>query len=166
MENSRSLSKNWNFPRHKSYEGLLRSAASKWFADNKFSVDKKYAYMLENRTDWQNNIIIPEVASYVQNLKEERERNKKNFPLHKYVHHGLSSQALLFNLVGPLIIRNDLTPLKNVIEKKGMIWPSTESIAEFEFEDRSIFNEENAQPTSIDLVIKNSVNYPSLFYRM
>ena len=100
---------------------------------------------------------------YIQKLKENHERNNEIFPLHKYIHHGLSSQALLFNLVGPLIVEHDLTPLKNVIERKGLIWPDVNAIAEFEFEERTIFNEDSGQPTSIDLVIKNSFDKPTLF---
>ena len=117
MENSRRLLPIWEFPRHKSYEIMLRGAASKWFSERKYSVDNKYPYILEKWTDWQSNIILPEVALYIQKLKEEREKNNISFPLHKYIHHGLSSQALLFNLVGPLIIANDYNPIKNIIEK-------------------------------------------------
>jgi hypothetical protein len=35
----------------------------------------------------------------------EQRKGGNNFPLHKYIQHGLNSQALLFNLIGPLLTR-------------------------------------------------------------
>jgi hypothetical protein len=92
------------------------------------------------------------VAEYI---RQEHERNlgKDSFLLHKYLHHGLSSQAMVFNLVGPLIVRKDLEPLRVAIKKAGMPWPSGEVTAGFEYDDRTVFNEDSGQPTSIDLAI-------------
>ena len=163
QQNSRILSKIWSFPRHKPYEKKLRISASKWFKGKNYSVNPRYPYILEHWEDWQKNIILEEVVKYIKKIRYDREREGKGFPLHKYIHHGLSSQALLFNLIGPLITRNDLEPLKNVIQNKNIIWPDVKSVAEFEYEDRKIFNEDSGQPTSIDLVVKNSKDFPTLF---
>jgi len=46
------------------------------------------------------------VAAYIEEEHAQREAQQQGFPLHKYTHHGLSSQAMLFNLVGSLIVRS------------------------------------------------------------
>lgn len=95
---------------------------------------------------WGQNIICTDVAEYI---RQEHERNlgKDSFPLNKYLHHGLSSQAMLFNLVGPLVVKKDLEPLCAIFEEAGIPWPTGEITAEFEYDDRAVFN------TSIDLAI-------------
>jgi len=109
-------------------------------------------YCLKSHDDWPENIICKEVADYIQ--QERKNHSKKDcFPLHKYLHHGLSSQAMVFNLVGPLIVRKDFEPLRVVIERTGMAWPKGNVTATFEYDDRSVFNEYVGQPTSIDLAI-------------
>lgn len=152
----------WQFPRHIHYEKSLRAVAANWFASKRYSVSSKYKYILVNRDDWHHNLILPEVAHYIEEQKAESEGQKKAYPLHRYIHHGLSSQAMLFNLVGPLIVRKDLEPLRDAIEHNGIRWPEGKIHAAFEFEDRSIFNESQGQPTSIDLVIWSD-SQPSIF---
>jgi POLQ-like helicase len=46
------------------------------------------------------NIICEDVADYVRQ-EQKRLLGEDSFPLHKYLHHGLSSQAMAFNLIGP-----------------------------------------------------------------
>lgn len=154
---------NWSFPRHRDYERALRKTAASWFADKNLAVQRKYAYILARHDMWPQNIILPEVVQYIQDEKKSNEEQKKSYPLHKYLHHGLSSQAMLFNLVGPLIVRHDLEPLKIVFEHQGICWPVGKITAEFEFDDRSVFNETRGQPTSIDLLIRNESGTPKIF---
>jgi hypothetical protein len=100
------------------------------------------------------------VADYI--LKEQNKHlGQESFPLHKYLYHGLSSQAMAFNLIGPLIVRNDLDPLKIAIKKLGMEWPEGKVEAFFEHDDRTVFNEDSGQPTSIDIILSGTRN--SLF---
>ena len=113
--------------------------------------------------DWPLNIILPEVSDFIQARSTRRNEEGDIFPLHKYIHHGLSSQALLFNLVGPLLVRGDLTPLQKVLVRKGVEWPGDGADAILEFEDREVFNEVRGQPTSIDLVVKSREGVPHLF---
>lgn len=70
---------------------------------------------------------------------------------------------MLFNLIGPLLVKNNLTPLKNLIYKKGLQWPGEDTKAILEYEDRSVFNEGQGQPTSIDLAIVSSNGKPQIF---
>jgi len=130
----------------------MQDAATKWFSMKGLSTLPKYSYSLESFDKWPQNIICADVAEYIQK-ENEQSRGKVYFPLHKYLHHGLSSQAMVFNLVGPLIVRKDFEPLRDVIEQAGIAWPTGEITAEFEYDDKTVFNEDSGQPTSIDLVI-------------
>ena len=143
----------WPYGRRGAFERLLRSAATDWFASHDFPVSPRMHYCLATHEDWPKNIIDPSVVALVNAQIASRRDAGKPFPLHKYVHHGLSSQAMLFNLVGPLITRNDLAPLETAMSEAGVKWPAGGRASTFEFEDRSVFNELQGQPTSIDLVI-------------
>ena len=157
--NSRQLAKTWPFKRYSAYEREMRQIAATWFSRRGYSTNTRYNFILDKWENWPNNIICEEVAQYIQNEKKLA-KGDKPFPLHKYVHHGLSSQAMLFNLIGPLIVRKDLSPLKTVFAETGIDWANGDVKASFEYEDRELFNEDSAQPTSIDLCIEGS---PRLF---
>ena len=70
---------------------------------------------------------------------------------------------MLFNLVGPLIVRQDFDSLRVAFERQGIQWPEGNVTAEFEFDKRSVFNETQGQPTSIDLVLRNGAGTPKIF---
>lgn len=150
------------FSRHRDYKTSVAAAAAGWFKSRGMSVSSKYPYCLESRERWTNNIILPEVVNYVEQTRKVRADRRQTFALHKYVHHGLSSQAMLFNLVGPLIVRNDLEPLRMAFTAVGAPWPVGNIEVSLEIEDRQMFNERQAQPTSIDLVIEGETP-PALF---
>lgn len=141
----------------------LRKAAKDWFAEHNCAVHPKYAYCLAEWADWHSNIIVPEAATYIENIRQERAGTSQGFPLHDYIHHGLSSQALLFNLIGPLIVRKDLEPLHEAAHSSSLDLPGLSQRTIFEYEDRSVFNEDSGQPTSIDLVIGDPNIEGSLF---
>lgn len=149
---SRQLARTWPFKRYSTYQRELRDIAEKWFSKKGLATDPRKPYCLKSRDDWSHNIICADVAEYIHE-ENERSRGKKYFPLHKDLHHGLSSQAMMFNILGPLIVREDLEPLRTIIEQAGITWPTGEITTEFEYDDRSVFNEDSGQPTSIDLVI-------------
>jgi hypothetical protein len=161
--NSRQLAQKWTFPRHKLFEKELRIAASNWFKNRGYSTHSRMSYCLNNWDDWKKNIILDEVAAYIEKHKEGCERDRKPFPLHKYVHHGLSSQAMEFNLIGPLITRNDFEPLLQLLTQKNVDVSGHVISASFEYEDRNVFNEDSGQPTSIDIVLKNEKGNPIVF---
>lgn len=149
---SRKLALTWPFKRYKSYDRNLKATATEWFQNKGFVTNKKMRYCLDLHESWPQNIICSDVAEYIKKESEQR-LGKKLFPLHKYLHHGLSSQAMLFNLIGPLIIRKELSALHHAVNSIGMIWPEGEVNIEFEYYDRKVFNEDSGQPTSIDLAI-------------
>ncbi len=59
---------------------------------------------------------------------------------------------MVFSLVGPLIVKMDLEPLRIIMEA-GIPWPTGELTAGFEYDDRAIFHEDSGRPTSVDLAI-------------
>ena len=153
---SRRRAQSWPYKRYKEFEQELRTAAEKWFKSQKATIHPKMKYCLKSHSDWRKNIICKKVAIYIQDQCAEK-RGKDSFPLHKYLHHGLSSQAMIFNLIGPLITANDFEPLKKVIEKAKLAWPAGEIDTDFEYDDRDVFNEDTGQPTSIDLAINKKI---------
>jgi hypothetical protein len=162
-KSSRRLAQDWTVPRHNTFVKELRESSKKWFFDKGLASHPKMGYILEKYEDWKNNIILKEVSEYIQKHKADRKQQSKAFPLHKYIHHGLSSQAMIFNLVGPLITRNDLGPLYEVFRRNGIDIKHNIGTAEFEYEDRTIFNEDTGQPTSIDLVLMDQDGNPLVF---
>ena len=149
---SKQLAQTWPFKRYKAFERNLQDTTAEWFHKKELTTHTRMRYCLKYHENWPQNIICSDVAEYI---KQESERclGKESFPLHKYLHHGLSSQAMLFNLVGPLIIRKDFAPLRVAIERAGMAWLKGKITAGFEYYDRTVFNEDSGQPTSIDLAI-------------
>lgn len=152
--NSRQRAREWPYPRQQEFELALRAAAAAWLAQKNYPVHKRYPYILADWNDWPRNILVPEVVQYIQAKRQKRHNAPQGFPLHKYIHHGLSSQAMLLNLVGPLVVRNDLEPLRFALELAGVPWPKGDLKAEFEIEDRDVFREDSGQPTSLDLVLE------------
>ncbi len=143
----------WPYKRYSVFENELRAAAVRWFKNHKSKTHPKMDYCLKAHDCWPQNIIRDDVVEYI---KKERERylGKDFFTLHKYFHHGLSSQAMIFNLIGPLVVREDFEPLKIVFEESDILWPQGNIDVEFEYDDRSVFNETTGQPTSIDVVFR------------
>jgi len=152
IDNSRRRAKSWPYPRRIRLESELRKAAAAWFAERGFEQHTRYPFCLARRDLWPQNTIDSDVVAYVQSEIATREAQGRGFPLHDWVHHGLSSQAMLFNLVGPLIVRNDLAPLRDVFAQQGIPWPPQADRPVLEYEDRNVFNEDSGQPTSVDLV--------------
>jgi POLQ-like helicase len=152
----------WPYARRRDYEKKLQQVAANWLKSKNFNANEKYSYILADPGGWRDNVILPEVGDYLVAEQRRRATHGEAFAFHKYIHHGLSSQAMLCNLVGPLIVRKDLEPLRVACEAAGIPWPAA-ATATFEVTDRSVFNEESAQPTSIDLVIGGRGKSASLF---
>jgi len=161
--NSRQKAQQWPYPRHKQYSKDIRDAAAKWFKEKDFVTYQGMPFCLEKWSDWKKNIILDKVAEYIEKQSKDAKMRKKPFPLHKWLHHGTSSQAMAFNLIGPLIVQENCAPLSDVLKSKNI--PGADDILEalFEYEDRDIFNEDTGQPTSVDIVLKNSKGEPHIF---
>jgi POLQ-like helicase len=162
-ESSRRRAQRWPYRRYGEYQRGLQATATQWLQGRGKPLDHRYPYILADRTLWPYNIILPEVAAYMDAEQQRRLALGEAFALHKYIHHGLSSQAMLFNLVGPLIVRNDLAPLRDAFADAGIAWPAGDLTASLEVTDRTVFGEDSGQPTSIDLVIAGSAGRPALY---
>jgi hypothetical protein len=163
MPTTRRKAQSWPYPRQEGFVSALRTSSADWFAQRGCPVNDRMPYLLLDHKDWPSNIILPEVTSYIKQEHQRRSQARAGFPLHKYLHHGLSSQAMLFNLVGPLVAAESLAPLQAAFQAVGVQWPSGTVVPIFELEDRRIFNEDSGQPTSIDLVIQGSDGSRSLY---
>jgi POLQ-like helicase len=152
----------WPYARRRDYQKKLEQVAANWLKSKNFNANEKYSYILADPGGWRDNVILPEVGDYLVAEQRRRATHGEAFAFHKYIHHGLSSQAMLCNLVGPLIVRKDLEPLRMACEAAGIPWPAA-ATATFEVTDRRVFNEESAQPTSVDLVIGGRGNSAALF---
>lgn len=161
--NSWQLAQQWPFPRHNVFEKELRAAAADWFKARGYATRSRMPYCLKAWSEWTDNIILDEVAAYIENCRTACKLNGEPFPLHKYVHHGLSSQAMAFNLIGPLITRDDMGPLLTLLKQQNIHVPGDVVSACFEYEEREVFNEDRGQPTSIDVVLKNREQVPVVF---
>lgn len=155
-DNSRRRAQTWSYPRYATFERQMRRVATEWFRNKGYATQGRYPFILENYESWAQNLILPDVIGYI-------EARRQGFPLHKYIHHGLSSQAMLFNLVGPLIVRNDLEPLLNALHLANISLPTGTITAQFEYENRAVFNEDAGQPTSIDLTLHDENMHPFMF---
>lgn len=161
--NSRIRAKAWPYTRCNDFKEELRKAASRWFEARTYETHGSMTYCLKPGPDsWKQNIICEGVRKHIaERQARPPEQNDagtmkaKRFPLHKYLHHGLSSQALAFNLVGPLIVRNDLAPLEQTLADAGVVWNEQGNAYEalFEYDNWMVFHEDHGQPTSIDVAL-------------
>ena len=137
----------------KKWEVDLQRRLAKYFSHKKYQVFPTKGYILRHRSDWPKNIILDKVSDYIKKQKDKRHKNGQPFPLHKWIHHGLSSQAFLFNLLGPLVADKQWHILDEILHQAGIQLSTSITSAEFEVEDRKVFNELRGQPTSIDLCL-------------
>lgn len=154
---SKELAKTWRYTRYEEFENKLQTAAAKWFQNRGYRHQEGKDYILAEHGMWLKNIICSDVRDYI--YEERKNRCKKSpFILHKYAHHGLSSQAMVFNLLGPLIVRKDFAPLQSTLANIGIDWSGEVFDARFEYEKREVFNEDVGQPTSIDVFLAGKDN--------
>lgn len=146
------------YPSHHAFVSAVRDSTAAHFASRSLAVREEYPHILAHGSDWHANIMLDEVYKYIQaEVVAGKAKLRPRFALNSQKHYGTSSQALLFNLIGPLITRNDLAPLRVACEHAGIPWPA-DARASFEIEDPDLFHEYHGQPTSIDLVVRSAAN--------
>jgi POLQ-like helicase len=154
LRSSRARAADWPYPRYSKFRSTVAAAASAWFREHELETEPRYPYILADRDLWPRNILVQEVVDLIKD-KAAAKKGIEAFPLHKYIHHGLSSQALLFNLMGPSVARGEAGPLAAVLSAKGVELPVRGWAPEFEYGNRAVFNEDSGQPTSIDLALRS-----------
>lgn len=166
--------------RHRTFRRPLEHAASRFFRDRGVPTirSRPYIPLQPSRraaaaaaedpipsASWHVNMLDAEVISAIEGWRCATEELQGNVALHGFLHHGLSSQAMAFNLVGHLLARDDVDALEGAFAAVGVPWPGPGATATLEYEDRAVFHEKQNQPTSIDLVIrpKSGASNPSIF---
>jgi len=145
MPKTQTNNRNWQ-------QDLARNLA-RYYRDKGYAASLRYPWVLARRADWHKNIIVPEVWRYIEKQRRERRKKRVSMALLRWLHHGFSSQAFLFNLLGPLIIDEQWQILDEIIREAGIKLATGITNADFELEDREVFNELRGQPTSVDLCL-------------
>ncbi len=141
---------------HAAFLQAVRQATAAHFAARGLATREDHPHVLANSGAWRENLLLPQVRAYIDaEVEAGKSGRRSRFALNGQKHYGTSSQALLFNLVGPLIARGDLEPLRAACAAAGVPWPAGASAA-LEVENPEIFNERHGQPTSIDLVVRGA----------
>lgn len=108
---------------------------------------------------WRDNVIHNDIVSLINDSEPLAESWKINkYRLHRWFHHGLSSQAFAFNLFGLMRTRKDFSPLLSVLSVRGIQFDTQSLSLEFEFGERHVFNEKQGVPTTFDAVLQNGLN--------
>lgn len=140
-------------PLYEEYRDGLEVAAANWFRSRQAKVNPDKPFILRDHEDWSSNIILRDVYGVVSDVR----------PRHAMIHHGLSSQALTFNLFGPLLVRNDWAAAQEAFQAAGVEWPQSPRVGKFEYEDREVFGESGRdQPTSWDIALGTDPAAPSI----
>jgi hypothetical protein len=153
----------WPYPPYRQFYRDVSAAAARWFAEKSLPVHPRRPDVLANRDEWDKNLILLEVRAYLHDGQVTRAAMGQGFSAHSRAYSGLSSQVLLFNLLGPLIVRDDLKPLVKLLQQRGYLSDSGTFSAGFEYENRAVLQEERGQPTSMDLVLRDAAGKPALF---
>lgn len=145
----------WKYDKFSDFRKAQELTASNYFfnkgkSNKDLKIHDKSPYILKERKDWHRNIIVNSVYEYVNEKKSEAE-HKVSYPLHKYIHHGLSSQAMLFNLFGEAVVKKDYNFFQEVFQITD-IKISIQYELKFEHSNSNTFKEDR-QPTSFDFAV-------------
>jgi POLQ-like helicase len=139
------------------FQSELQAAAAAWFARRGYTVREDSAYCLREPFLWHHNIILPEVVRLVHHTCQTWKPRHPGLPgcLRDDLHHGLSSQGMGFNLLGPLVARNDLAPLKEAFTAVGGRWCMSTPNTHFAYYNRRVLGERDGMPTCLDFALTN-----------
>ena len=142
---------------YKAFETELQTAAAAWFSKKGHAVREGMDYCLSEPYLWHHNIILPEVVRLIHRTSQTWKARNPGLDgcLHGFLYHGLSSQAMGFNLLGPLVVRKDLGPLKDAFTAIGGKWPLSSPYSHFEYFNRRVFGERHGVPTCLDFALTN-----------
>jgi hypothetical protein len=141
-------------PSFKEFRKKQEATAAAWFKKKGFAVNSKSDYILSDREKWGQNILEAEVYQFIVEQKAAAKTSGAPFPIHKYIHHGLSSQAMLFNLLGRLVLSKDYQTLSAIFSCEDLEINNSTQL-KFEHFDRDVFKEKQQQPTSFDFAVIN-----------
>jgi len=144
----------WQYNTYSDYRKRQENIATNYFSQKGLPVSAKYSFILNERNNWNKNIILEKVVQYIEDQKLDAKNNKVAFPLHKYLHHGLSSQAMLFNLFGEPLIDKNYAFFQEIFQFSDIQIDNKYEL-KFEHYNRDTFNESQQQPTSFDFAVND-----------
>lgn len=149
-ENHMESPREWPYSRRSAWITTQERHVARYFAARNVPT-RGSGYILANREAWELNLVDPRLKEWIYGIQEAKRAANIPFPIHEYVHHGLSSQALLINLLGPLILDQKWQAFDKIL--KGAKIPLAGKVTGIDLEhaNRSVFNEDTGQPTSFDL---------------
>jgi len=144
----------------KAFEAELQATAATWFRKHGHPVRKDMNSCISEPNLWHHNIILPEVARLIRITASTWNRRLPGVAsrFEGTLHHGLSTHAMAFNLLGPLVTRKDLAPIKAAFKAVGGWGHWDELYAYFEAHDRKVFNELRGIPACLDFAIMGNGN--------
>ena len=151
------MSNAWPYQRRSEWVAEQRRTVATYFRERGVAVGRQ-DYILKDRDAWEHNLVDPGLRAWLIDLQQKRQASRGTFPIHKWIHHGLSSQALLVNLLGPALRAHRLDLLDIVFRDAGLQLAGEVTEVELEKEDRLVFNERQGQPTSLDLACRTSAD--------
>jgi POLQ-like helicase len=140
----------WPYDRRSAWIDTQRRTVAAYFKKRNIRVNRE-GYILEDRKAWEGNLVDASLKEWLLGLQAERQAAGGAFPIHKWIHHGLRSQALLINLLGPLLRAKRWDVMDAILKVAGLQFAGSVVKVDLEREDRAVFNERQGQPTSFDL---------------
>ena len=162
-DSSRRRAQSWPYERHESYEQRLRAAGSQMvrrpgiFCTVEVPVHSRRAGPMAGEHHRAGGRQLHHLSS--PGLRSSRRAFSAS-----QVHPSRPQQpGHAFQPCWPASRRRDLLPLRTAFSAAGIPWPGDDATITFEVEDRSVFNEDSGQPTSIDLAIAGNGSAPRLY---
>lgn len=156
MNHSKSSRNSWLYARRSEWVPEQEKRVAAYFAKrNRATIGR--GYIIADSKAWELNLVDPSLKEWLLQKKEHKRKQHQHFPIHEWIHHGLSSQALLINLVGPLIRDKRWTVFDEVFDSAGLGLKGKVNDVDLEYEDASVFSE-HGQSTSFDLASKTDAD--------
>lgn len=147
----------WPYSRRSGWIGAQRRTVTAYFKKRNIPVNSS-GYILADRTAWEGNLVDAALKLWLLELQRERQAKGNAFPIHKWIHHGLSSQALLVNLLGPVLRERRWDVMDEVLKQAKLPLAGRIMSVDLEHENRDVFDEHRGQPTSFDLACDTDAN--------
>ena len=146
------------------YQHRLKVCAAKWIETSGLTPHSKAPFVLQSQTQWRQNLLLPELATILDELQRTRKESEAPPLLQRMPHSAISTQIMVFNLFLPLLARDDLDAIAGPFLRAGTPWPGPGVQAEFEVFDKELFREPYKRPVSADLVLSGA-NGPPIYVK-
>ncbi len=66
----------WKYQKYKSFRKSQNEIARDWFAKKNLKVQEKYPFILKNKSQWKENILLDNVANFIESTQNEYKTKK------------------------------------------------------------------------------------------